>query len=191
MANDASKHYIWQMEIEFEKTLLDSSALGAAKVLAAARIVGLDPTTLAFVAKPAPTAVLAIDVTKGSPLSDEEWAVIGPLCPPEDRANSWSWRELLDVELWLLQPRNKLSFLSSANAHRCRKRAAAVRGDFDRLLEAVRSFEGLTEDRKDHLLRILGACVKEAERIRAKFAASRHRPGHVSCCAPDCSMAVP
>lgn len=160
------------MELEGEKTPLDSYALDADRVLAAARVVGLDPTTLAFLTKPAPMAVLAIDVTKGSPLSDEEWAVIGPLCAPEDRANSWSWRELIDVELWLLQPRNKLSYLSSANAHRLRKRSAGLRGDFDRLLEAMQSIDGLAQHRKDHLLRILRECVKEADRFRAKFAVS-------------------
>jgi hypothetical protein len=161
------------MEPEIEKALLDSSALDTDRVLTAARIAGLDPSTLAFLAKPAAAAeATATIVPKGFPLSDEEWALIGPLCPLEDRANSWSWREFLDVELWLMQPRNKLSFLSSANAHRCRKRAAAVRGDFHRLLEAVQSVAGLTERRKDHLLCILGECVKEAERFRAKLAAS-------------------
>jgi hypothetical protein len=158
------------VQLEIEKTY--GSALDADKVLAAARVVGLDPTTLAFLVKPAPMAGPVIDVIKGSPLSDEEWVLVGPLCPPEDRANSWSWRELLDVELWLLQPRNKLSFLSSANAHRLRKRSAGVRGDFDRLLEAMQRVDGLAQHRKDNLLRILRECVKEADRFRAKLAVS-------------------
>ncbi len=132
------------MELKVEKTPLNSSPLDADKVLAAARAVGLDPTTLAFLAKPAPTEVLATNVIKGAPLSDDEWALVGPWCSPESRSNSWSWREFLDVELWLLQPRNKLSYLSCANAHRLRKRNAGLRGDFDRLLEAVLNVDGLT-----------------------------------------------
>ena len=140
-------------------------------VEAAARALGLEPKTLAFPSA-RNGAAETVPPTKAAPLTDDEWGIIGPLCPPEDRANSWSWRELIDVELWLLQPRNKLSYLSSANAHRLRKRNAGVRGDFDRLLKAARSIDGLTEERKDHLLRILDACVKEADRFTAKLVGS-------------------
>jgi hypothetical protein len=138
-------------------------------VEAAARVLGLDPTTLAF------PSVRDVDVpstllAKAEALSDEEWAIIGPLCPAEDRANSWSWRELIDTELWALSPKNTISSLSTANAHRCRRRRVAVRGDFDQLAIALRRVAGLCEGRRTALVRIFEACAAEGQRARAKAA---------------------
>jgi hypothetical protein len=136
-------------------------------VEAAARALGLDPRTLAF------PGVRNVDVpstllAKAEALSDEEWTIIAPLCPAEDRANSWSWREFIDTELWALSPKNTISSLSTANAHRCRRRRVAVRGDFDRLVDAVRELERISEERRMALVRIFEACASEGERARAK-----------------------
>ena len=135
-------------------------------------MLGLDPATLAF-----PSArnedVQPTPLTKIAPLSDEEWALIFHLCPSEDRANSWGWREFIDTELWALSPKNTMSALSTANAHRCRKRRAAVRGDFDRLVDAIGVIAGISDERRRALLRIFEACAAEGERVRAKAAVAK------------------
>lgn len=97
-------------------------------------------------------------------LTDEEWAVLQPVCPPEARANAWSWREFLDVELWLRRPRNKLSALENANAHRCRKRRAAEQGHVDSVLLSIRGLSGLSGPRKAELIDILTKCAKHRQR---------------------------
>lgn len=98
-------------------------------------------------------------------LTDEEWGVIQPICPPETRANAWSWREFLDVELWLRRPRSRLSALENANAHRCRKRRAAEQGHTDRMLQSMRGLNGLAASRKGELIDILKKCAKHGRRI--------------------------
>ena len=105
-------------------------------------------------------------------LTDEEWAVLQPICPSETRANAWSWREFFDVELWLRRPRNRLSALENANAHRCRKRRAAEQGHVDRLLQSIRALSGLSASRKGELIDILVKCAKHA-----KHAAHQPAPG--------------
>lgn len=98
-------------------------------------------------------------------LTDDEWAVLQPICPSETRANAWSWREFLDVELWLRRPRSRLSALENANAHRCRKRRAAEQGHTDRMLQSMRGLNGLAPSRKGELIDILTKCAKHGRRI--------------------------
>ena len=100
-------------------------------------------------------------------LTDDEWAVLQPICPPETRANAWSWREFFDVELWLRRPRSRLSALENANAHRCRKRRAAEQGHVDRMLQSIRGLSGLSASRKAELTDILVKCAKYGRRITA------------------------
>ena len=49
-----------------------------------------------------------------------------------------------------------------------KRRAVLVRGDFNRLLESIQRVDGLAEDRKGHLLRILDGCVKASRSIQVK-----------------------
>jgi hypothetical protein len=130
-----------------------------ASVSEAATAAGLDPRSLAWMwaesrAKPRSTQ------NDSHRLTDQEWAVLQAICPPETRANAWSWREFFDVELWLRKPRNRLSALPNANAHRCRRRRAADQGHVDRLLQAIPRLEGLGGPRKSELKEILVRCTK-------------------------------
>ena len=143
-------------------------------VEAAARVLGLDPSTLAF-PRARNVDMQPTLLTRTAPLTEDEWAIIAPLCPVEDRANAWSWREFIDTELWALSPKNTISSLSTANAHRCRKRRASFRGDFDRLADAVRELEGISEERRMALVGIVEAYASEGERARAKASVAKAR----------------
>lgn len=125
----------------------------------AATAAGLDPQSLAWMwvevpAKPRNTQ------DDSHRLTDQEWVVLRPICPPEIRANAWSWREFFDVELWLRKPRNRLSALHNGNAHRCRRRRAAQQGHVERLLEEIPELEGLSGSRKSELVELLLKCAK-------------------------------
>lgn len=134
-----------------------------ASVSEAATAAGLDPHSLAWMwvevpAKPPNTQ------DDSHRLTDAEWAVLGPICPPETRVNAWSWRGLFDVELWLRKPRNRVSALPNANAHRCRRRRAAEQAHVGRLLEAIPGLEGLSRSRKSELIEILEKCARHRRR---------------------------
>lgn len=43
-----------------------------------------------------------------------------------------------------------------------------MRGDFDRMVDAVRDVAGISEERRGALVRIFDACAAEGERARAK-----------------------
>jgi hypothetical protein len=133
-------------------------------VSVAANAAGIDPLCFDWMWKqsragPHPPSV------ENYKLTDDEWAVLQPICPSETRANAWSWREFLDVELWLRRPRSRLSTLENANAHRCRKRRAAERGHANRMLQSMRGLNGLAPSRKGELIDILTKCAKHGRRI--------------------------
>ena len=128
----------------------------------AADAAGIDPLCLDWIWRhPKATQDPGVESYR---LTDEEWAVIQPICPSETRANAWSWREFLDVELWLRRPRSRLSALENANAHRCRKRRAAEQGHTDRILQRMRGLNGLATSRKGELIDILTKCAKHGRR---------------------------
>jgi len=129
----------------------------------AANAAGIDPLCLDWMWRQ-PLARSQEPRVESYRLTDEEWAVLQPICPSETRANAWSWREFFDVELWLRRPRNRLSALENANAHRCRKRRAAEQGHVDRLLHGIRCLSGLSGPRKAELIDILSKCLKHRRR---------------------------
>lgn len=130
----------------------------------AAHVAGIDPLCLDWMWRP-PRAGSQCPGVENYKLTDEEWAVLQPICPPETRANAWSWREFLDVELWLRRPRSRLSAIENANAHRCRKRRAAEQGHTDRMLHSMRGLNGLAASRKGELIDILTKCAKHGRRM--------------------------
>ena len=133
-------------------------------VFLAAGAAGLDPLCLDWMWRQ-PQAGSPDPGVESYRLTDEEWAVLQTICPPEMRANAWSWREFFDVELWLRRPRNRLSALEKANAHRCRKRRAAEQGHVDRLLHSIRALSGLSGTRRGELIDILTKCAKHRRRV--------------------------
>jgi hypothetical protein len=141
------------MDMEIRRASVSEAAIAA----------GLDPRSLAWMWVEAPAKPRNTQ-DDSHRLTDEEWAVLGPICPPETRANAWSWREFFDVEFWLRKPRNRLSALANANAHRCRRRRAAEQGHVDRLLEEIPGLEALSEFRKSELKEILVKCAKHKSR---------------------------
>lgn len=132
----------------------------------AAKAAGIDPLCLDWMWRQ-PLARSQEPSVESYRLTDEEWAVLQPICPLEARANAWSWREFFDVELWLRRPRNRLSGLENANAHRCRKRRAAEQGHVARLLLSIRGVSGLSGSRKGELIDILMKCTKHVRRTNA------------------------